>query len=142
MWLWQDKEFTENDVDKYIGFVYEITEIDTGKKYVGQKVFWNKTVKKPLKGKVNKRRGKKPSDWQEYYGSNEELKNLVAERGKDFYTRKILRLCTYKSELNYYEAREIFIRDAVIDPMYFNSWCSVRVNQAQLKAVIDEWNKI
>lgn len=131
-WHLEDSLFTEEHVGSFVGMVYLITEIDTGKKYIGQKVFWNKVAKKPLKGKVNRRISKKMSDWENYFGSSDTLKEAVSLRGAAFYHRQILRLCTTKSELNYYEAKTIFEHDALIRDDYWNSWISTRINKNQL----------
>ena len=47
-------------------FVYLITNTTNGKKYIGKKLAKFKTTKPPLKGKKNKRRGTKESDWRTY----------------------------------------------------------------------------
>ena len=60
-------------LEDYIGFVYKITHIPTGKYYIGKKFFWKILKRPPLKGKKNKRHEKQPSDWKEYWGSSEEL---------------------------------------------------------------------
>lgn len=134
VWLYNGKEFTEEQIGKFVGFIYLITELDSNKQYIGQKVFFNKVAKKPLKGKKNRRISKKFSDWQTYFGSNEELKNLVAEKGEGNYKREIIRLCKAKSEMNYWEAFEIFNRHALRYPdKFFNSWVSTRINRNQLK---------
>lgn len=80
-WYYNDSIFTNDDIKDYVGFVYLITETSTNKQYIGQKVFWNKKAKKPLKGKVNRRLSKVPSDWTTYYGSNTTLKLLVEKNG-------------------------------------------------------------
>lgn len=135
MWYYENKEFTPEQIGKNKGFVYLITELDTGKQYIGQKVFHNKVVKKPLKGKTNKRHSIKESNWQEYYGSNDELKLLVEEKGISNYKREILRLCKSKSEMNYYESFEIFNRHALLYPdKFYNRWISCRINSNQLKS--------
>ena len=64
---------TPKDIKKYAGFVYLITNIKTGKKYIGKKFFWSKRTLKPLKGKKTKRRVTKESDWKNYYGSCKKL---------------------------------------------------------------------
>lgn len=133
MWYYNDKEFTEEDIKDFTGFVYLITELDTNKKYIGQKIFFNKVAKKPLKGKKNRRISKKYSNWQEYFGSSEELKIQVEEKGVSNYRRIIIRLCKSKAEMNYHEAREIFVRDALLKEDYYNSWVSCRINSNQLK---------
>lgn len=137
-WYYNDIEFTEDSIDKNVGFIYLITELDTGKQYIGQKIFFNKVAKKPLKGKKNRRITKKQSDWQEYYGSNDELKSLVESKGRENYRREILRLCKAKSEMNYYETFEIFNRNALLHPdKFFNSWVSTRINRNQLTGLIN-----
>jgi hypothetical protein len=50
MWTYDGKEFDETP-EEYQGFVYEITELDTGMKYIGKKFFW-----KPKKLPVTKTR--------------------------------------------------------------------------------------
>lgn len=136
MWIYQNKEFLEDNIEDNVGFVYLITEISTQKQYIGQKVFFNKVSKKPLKGKKNRRISRKQSDWQDYYGSNEDLKNNVIELGEGNYKREILRLCKSKGEMNYHEAREIFVRDALLQPdKFFNRWISTRINSGQLKSL-------
>lgn len=134
-WIYKDLPFTENDVGKYVGFVYLITDLDTGKKYIGQKIFFNKVSKPPLKGKKNRRISKKPSDWETYFGSNDILKEQVSERGAERFHREILRLCAAKSEMNYWETYEIFNRHALIGDEYYNAWVSARINKNQIKAM-------
>lgn len=138
VWYLQEQQFDEQKIeqDKLIGFVYLITEKNTGKLYVGQKVFFNKVAKKPLKGKKNRRIERKFSDWKEYFGSNEELQARVQQYGSDNYKREILHLCTAKSEMNYLELWEIMVRGALISDMYYNSWVSARINSNQLKKMI------
>lgn len=134
-WFYNDKQFTENDVGNYVGFIYLITDLENGKKYIGQKVFFNRVAKPPLKGKTKRRISKKQSDWMDYFGSNDVLKERVAERGSEKFKREILRLCTAKSEMNYWETYEIFHRHALIGDEYYNSWVSTRINKNQLKSM-------
>ena len=49
-WTYQGKE-VENIPEEYCGFVYLITNLTNGKKYVGKKLSQFKVTKKPLKGK-------------------------------------------------------------------------------------------
>ena len=43
MWYYEDFPFAPDDewLEPYQGFVYQITEVDTGKKYIGKKFFGN-----------------------------------------------------------------------------------------------------
>ena len=49
-WEYQNKEFTENDIGDNYGFVYVITNLISGKKYIGKKFFYSSKTK-TLKGK-------------------------------------------------------------------------------------------
>ena len=103
MWIYNGEEFKFEDRGDAIGFVYEITDKFNGKKYIGKKHLWSKTTRPPLKGKKRKRKVVKESDWQQYYGSSEELKLLVETSCQDRFERKILRLCVSKGEMSYWE---------------------------------------
>lgn len=132
-WFWNDKEFTQADVpEDAVGFVYLITHKETGRKYVGQKRFWKTIVRKPLKGQKRKRREQRPSDWQDYWGSSEEVKNLVAEHGPEAFKRDILHLCFSKGMLNFTELEEQITRRVLFDPSYFNGIIQVRINKSHV----------
>ena len=105
IWLYKNKEVTEIPAE-FIGFVYLITNTTNERKYIGKKLTQFKRTKKPLKGKVNKRRYTVESDWKDYYGSSDELSADVELLGKDKFKREILFWCSSKSELSYIEARE------------------------------------
>ena len=113
--------------DEYEGFVYLITNTTTGQKYIGKKLAKFKTTKPPLKGKKNKRRGTKESDWREYYGSSDRLNADVATLGADKFTREILYLCKGRGEMSYIEAREQFDRRVLETDEYYNGIINVRV---------------
>ena len=89
------------------GFVYLIENLSTGRKYIGRKYFTSAGYKQ-VNGKKKKIR--KPSDWQDYYGSNDTLKREVAAAGESNYRRIILHLCKSKSECSYWETYEIMSR--------------------------------
>src|SRR6056300_1439911 len=109
MWLYNDQPFEETP-EEYQGFVYQITELDTGKMYIGKKNFWKpKTL--PKNSKRSRRiRTRTESDWRTYFGSSEEVKLLIEEKGEENYKREILRLCRTKGEMSYYEAKLQFKR--------------------------------
>ena len=114
-------------LDDYEGFVYLITNTTTGQKYIGKKLAKFKTTKPPLKGKKNKRRGTKESDWREYYGSSDRLNADVATLGADKFTREILYFCKGRGEMSYIEAREQFDRRVLETDDYYNGIINVRV---------------
>ena len=84
-WLYLERVFDSDDVDDYFGFVYLITNKQSGKKYIGRKYFWS--FRKPP-GK--KRKVKQESDWKKYYGSCPELKEDIKKYGKEIFSREIL----------------------------------------------------
>ena len=47
MWYYNGEQFKleNNPNDSLVGFVYEITEKDTGKKYIGKKGAWKGIIK-------------------------------------------------------------------------------------------------
>jgi hypothetical protein len=123
-------EFEESHIGNNVGFVYMIENLDTGRKYIGRKYF-SKAGYKQVKGKRKKIR--KPSDWETYYGSNETLKAEVKELGSDRFERTILHLCKSKSECSYWETFEIFSRHALLNDNYYNGWVSCRIRKDHLK---------
>lgn len=130
-WMYEGKEFVQPaDPKDAIGFVYLITEIDSGKMYVGKKLLW-KPVRKKVGTKL--RRVLVPSDWPNYYGSSTTLKKQLESLGKDGYSRQILRLCKSKSEMTYYEIKEQIDRNVLFDEMYYNDFIGGKVRGKWLK---------
>lgn len=130
-WLYEDKEFT--DIEDYYGFIYLIENLVNGKKYIGRK-FLTKAGYKTVKGKRKKIRVE--SDWRDYYGSSNSLKEDIDYYGKDSFRRTILRLCKSRGECNYFETKYIFDNDAILDPKYYNSWVSCKIQASHVKALL------
>ena len=124
---------TEDELKQWVGFVYLITDRTTNKKYVGKKFFWSKRRLPPLKGKSRRRVVIKESDWKQYYGSSEDLKTLVENKGEDFYYREILHLCKSKGECSYLEAKEQFDRNVLYRDDYFNEFIGCKIHSKHLK---------
>jgi hypothetical protein len=133
-WYYQDKVFTENDIDNNYGFVYIIENLITKRKYIGKKLFWFSKTKQ-----VNKKRKKYKvlSDWQDYYGSNDALAKDIELHGKENFTRTILYLCKSKGECSYLEAKEQFNRNVIESDEYYNAWIMVRVSDTHIKQLIE-----
>jgi len=126
-WTHREKEVLEMP-ENVIGFVYQITNTTNGRKYIGKKLARFKRSRPPLKGRKNKRRYSVDSDWQDYYGSSEELSADVLKLGKEKFTREILFYCYSKAELSYVEAREQFARKVLESNDYYNGHIRVRVH--------------
>ena len=132
MWYYNNEEFIETP-EQYQGFVYEITELRTGKKYIGKKNFWRPKIL-PKNSKRSRRvKTKVESDWRSYYGSNVELQRLVEESGSDGYKRVILRLCKSKGEMSYYEAKLQFQYDVLLSDEYYNEFIGCKIHSKHLK---------
>lgn len=131
-WLYKDTDFTEEQIGEFYGFVYLITNLKTGRKYIGKKFFYSSKTKQ-VKGK--KKRYKVFSDWQTYYGSNAELSKDVIEYGTENFKREILHLCKTKGECGYLEAKEQFNNMVIESDEYYNSWIMVRVHANHIKGL-------
>lgn len=132
MWYYNDKEFTETPED-YQGFVYQITELDTGKKYVGKKNFWRPKTLPVTKTRKRRVRTRVESDWRNYYGSSKEVQLLVESKGTSNYKRIILRLCKTKGEMSYYEAKEQFDKDVLLSDEYYNEFIGCKIHSRHVK---------
>ena len=109
-------------------FVYLITNTTNNKKYIGKKLAKFKRSRPPLKGRRNKRRYKVNSDWEDYYGSSDNLTIDIKRLGKNNFKREILFYCKSKAELSYIEAREQFARKVLESNDYYNGHIRVRIH--------------
>ena len=130
-WLFESNEIEALPED-CVGFVYLITNLTNNRKYIGKKLARFKTSKPPLKGRKNRRRGTKESDWREYYGSNDELNKDIEQLGTENFQREILYYCNSKAECSYIEAREQFRHKVLETPQYYNGHIQVRVHGSHI----------
>lgn len=135
MWLYNGKEFTSEMINDYTGFVYVITNKTDGKKYVGKKLFKSIRKLQPLKGKTRRRTKVVESDWQDYFGSSDEVKLLVEEQGRESFLREILHLCKTKGEMGYMEAKEQFDRNVLLDESYYNGIIQCKIHRSHVKSL-------
>jgi len=138
MWLFENSPI-ETLPDDCIGFVYLITNKISGRKYIGKKLAkFSRTTYKTVKLKNGKKKRKKikgkiESDWQTYYGSNDELNRDVEALGPENFTREILFYCKSKAECSYIEAREQFRHQVLESNDYYNGHIQVRVHGSHIK---------
>ncbi len=125
--------------DDCVGFVYLITNNQSGRKYIGKKLAkFSKTTQKTVKLKNGTKKKKRirtkvDSDWRTYYGSNDQLNKDVAELGTDNFTREILYFCKSKAECSYIEAREQFTNKVLESADWYNGHIQVRVHGSHIK---------
>jgi hypothetical protein len=121
-------ENVPEDVSTWFGFVYRITCISNGKKYIGKKQFWSNQKRPPLKGQKRSRRVTKESDWKKYYGSSNDLKEDLQKYGKENFKREILELTTCKWESAYLELMWQLKENAILREDYYNGIINIRLN--------------
>jgi hypothetical protein len=113
--------------EETFGFIYEITNNITNKKYIGKKQCISKIRRKPLKGKKRKRIDFKESDWKSYTSSSKDLNEDIQKYGKENFTFKIMRVCDSKWSLAYYEIKEQIDKNVLLDENYYNGIINVRI---------------
>jgi hypothetical protein len=126
--------------DKTFGFIYEITNIETNKKYIGKKQCQSRIKRKPLKGKTRNRIDFKESDWKEYTSSSEKLNEDIQKYGKDKFLFKIIKICSSKWELAYEEIKLQINRDVLLRDDYYNGIINVRIGTPP-KEIKDNFTK-
>ena len=116
-WVYKDTTFTSDNIGNFFGFVYRITNLQSGKAYIGRKYFWQ--FRKP-RGKSRKVRSE--SDWKRYYGSSEELNADRKLIGNNCFRREIISLHETKGWVNYEETKQLFLNNVLSeDENFYNS---------------------
>ena len=138
-WIYKNQPVEQLPED-CVGFVYNITNLISGRQYIGKKLskfsktsYKTVTLKNGTK-KKKKIRSKIDSDWMTYYGSSIELNKDVESLGKDNFKREILYYCNSKALCSYIEAREQFTRKVLESDDYYNGQRSVRVHGSHIKS--------
>ena len=132
MWTYNDKLYDTTPED-YQGFVYIITEFDTGKKYIGKKNFWRPKILPKNSKRARRVRTRVESDWKIYYGSNKEIQALVESKGQENYKREIIRLCKTKGEMSYFEAKAQFDNNVLLSDEWYNEFIGCKIQSKHLK---------
>lgn len=129
-WYYKDSIIDEIE-PKYKAFVYLITNLKTGKKYIGKKLteFTKTTVKKGKRKKI-----KYESDWRDYWSSSAEVQKDVNELGQENFKREIIHFCLNKGSASYFEAKEQFLNEVLENPdQWYNGQIQVRVHRTHVK---------
>ena len=139
MWIYNGKqvEDIQDFPENTYGFIYEVTHLPTGKKYLGKKVlYFERNIKlgkreteelkeersqKGLKGRTPKKKKViKESDWKKYYGSQKEIRELVKKETLENFSREILDIAENKKYLTYLETKLLFTREVLEKEEYLN----------------------
>jgi hypothetical protein len=115
--------------DEY-GFIYKITNLETGKYYIGKKAFFHNKKKKLTKKEIAEQTGpgrkattrvdQVDSGWKSYWGSSKELLADVKKLGDDKFERLILKFAKTKKQLTYYELESQILHNALFDITSYN----------------------
>lgn len=141
--MWKYKENIIQDIKDFpestYGFIYKVTHLPTNKSYIGKKVLYFERTKKLGKREVEDLkeqrklqglRGKTPakkkviteSDWKTYYGSQKEIKELVAKSNPEDWNKQILQFVPSKKLLTYYETKYLFVNEVIENSdIYYNN---------------------
>ena len=121
-WTYQGSTFTSADIGDFFGYVYCITNLKSGRKYIGRKNF-----QQHRKHRGSRRKRTSESDWKAYYGSSKELTEDRKLLGSNCFKREILSLHTTKGQVNFEETKQLFLHNVLtetvdgITPLYYNS---------------------
>lgn len=135
-WTYKNEPLTPELVEKYLGFIYVVTNLIDGRKYIGKKLLrFQKT--KTVKGKTKKILVE--SDYLKYYGSSEEVKADVKRLGEENFKREILHFCTTKAEMSWLELVEQVENKVLLRPKeYYNAYVGARINRSHLKHIMEQ----
>lgn len=109
-------------IDEPYGFIYLITNVNTGKFYIGRKNFFSNTKKKFTKKELAAVKDKrlktykqvsKESNWLTYDSSSDELKADMLTMGRDSFKKEILEIAFSKKTLGYLELKYMFVFNAL-----------------------------
>jgi len=110
---------------EWVGFVYRIIDNTNGMQYIGKKMLIsNRRV--IVKGRKNRKRVQKESDWKKYTGSSNWLNAEIEAKGKDQFTFLIESLHETKASLHYREVQMQMVEDVLRatlpngDPAFYN----------------------
>lgn len=136
-WFYKGLEVTE--LPDCVGFVYLITNLISGRRYIGKKLakFSRTKIKTVvLKSGVKKKkkiRSKVDSDWQTYWSSSPEVQSDVAALGEQNFRREILYFAYNKGTLSYIEAREQFALGVLEQPDgWYNGIIQCRIHKSHV----------
>lgn len=128
------KSAPEEITSSMFGFVYRITNLQTGKYYIGRKQFWS-VHKVKVPNRKNKKRVVVVSNWESYLSSSTQVKADIAKFGMDNFSFEIISIHKTKAELVFTEAKLIWqammsreeIYNSRSEPIYFNAFTANRV---------------
>jgi len=129
-WTYNNESVSDEVIGDAYGFVYIIENLTNGRRYIGRK-YLTKAAYKTVKGKRKKIR--KASDWETYWGSNKFLIEDVKTLGEVNFTRTIMMFCRNRSECSYWETHYIFSLGALLSDAFYNEWVTCKISKKNIK---------
>jgi hypothetical protein len=122
----------EDIPEDVLGFVYIITDTESGEKYIGQK-----RMRKPKTLPITKSRKRRvrtvvESDWRSYHSSSAVIKENVAAGHTARYHREIIRFGGSKGDLNFLETKEQIDRNVLFDAEYLNGIINCKIHKKHI----------
>lgn len=138
MWYLDEDEIT--DLPECIGFIYKITNLISGRSYIGKKLshFTKSSIKTvTLKSGIKKKKKVKKqveSDWRTYWSSSVKLQADVKTLGEENFKREILLFAYSKGSLSYLELREQILNDVLLhQDLWYNGIVNAKIHRAHVK---------
>jgi len=113
-----------------VGFVYKITNIQTGKFYIGRKSLYSNTKKRLTKAEkaLQTGPGRKPtskrviaeSNWINYWGSNKTILQEIKDGGTTNFKKEIVKFCYNKKQLTYWELHYQCVNEVLLTDKSYN----------------------
>jgi hypothetical protein len=132
-WKFKGRELQDTDIiEDAVGFIYLITQLSTGKRYIGRKLM-TKAGTKTVNGKKKKIRLQ--SDWKDYWSSSPQIKEWIKEAGgtHDF-KKEILVFCTSRGSLVYSEEKALYVMGVLENDDFINSNIRSKCYRSWVKA--------
>jgi hypothetical protein len=129
-WTYNNESVSDEVIGDAYGFVYIIENLQTKRRYIGRK-YLTKAAYKTVKGKRKKIR--KASAWETYWGSNKVLLEDVKTLGEVNFTRTIMKFGRNRSECSYWETHYIFSLGALLSDAFYNEWVTCKISKRNIK---------
>lgn len=134
-WLYKNELLTDDMIpEKSAGFIYMITDKETGKRYIGRKLLTKSHTRQKNKKKI---RTRVESDWRSYWSSSPFLQELVEEKGTDNFIREVLVWAFNKSQLMYLEEKFLYSLGTMESDDWYNSNIRSKVMKRNIIGKID-----